>query len=72
MHIGVPPGQRLPRVSATMSMSRAEAMDLQNALELAVAKGSSAWNMNISYADIEASVTLTLELDAPQNTLSPL
>lgn len=55
-----------------MSMSRAEAMDLQNALELAVAKGSTAWNMNISYADIEASVALTLELDAPQNTLRPL
>lgn len=71
MRVVVPPGQRLPKVSATTSISRTEAVELRNALELVVARGNSAWELNITYAELDASVTLTLELDAPRNKLSP-
>ena len=72
MRIEVPPGQRLPKVSASVSISRGEAMELRNALELVMARGSSAWKLNVAYAEVEASVNLTFELDVPRNKLSPV
>jgi hypothetical protein len=67
MRIVIPPGQRLPEVSAHVSISRAEAIELRDALDRAQAAGSSAWSVDVEYADIEAFVTLMLNLDAPQN-----
>lgn len=70
MRVEVPPWQSLPKVSASVSISPAEAMELRNALNVVVARGSSAWNVNVAYAEVAASVTLTLRLDVPQNKLS--
>lgn len=63
MRITVPPGQRLPNVSGTITISRSEAAELRDALDLVIAKGSSAWSVTMCYVDVEASVRLTIELD---------
>ena len=63
---------RTPQVTAAVSISRGEAMELRNALELVMARGISAWKLDLMYAEVEASITLTLELDVPRNKLSPV
>jgi hypothetical protein len=70
MRIVVPAGQSLPRVSASVSMSREEAIELREALDLVQAKGSSGWTVNIVWSEIEASITLMMELDVPHNHLN--
>lgn len=64
MRITVPPKQRLPKVSGCITISRSEATQLRDALDLVITTGSSTWNANVRYIDIEASVTLTMELDS--------
>jgi hypothetical protein len=70
MRILVAPGQRLPRVSAAVSISRAEAIELRDALDLVQAKGRSVWTVDVEWTEIEASVTLMLELEGPRNLSS--
>jgi hypothetical protein len=72
MHIVLPPGQRLPKVSARVSIVRAEAIELRDALDLVLATGSSGWSVNVVYAEIEADVTLMLDLDVPRNNVNPV
>lgn len=72
MRIVVPPGQSLPSVSASVLISRTEASDLRDALDLVEARGSSVWSVNVVWSEIEASVTLMLESDAPPNDLTPV
>ena len=47
MRIVIPPGQRLPKVSAHVSISRTEANELRDALELVQASGSSGWSVDV-------------------------
>lgn len=63
MHITVPPGQKLPEVTGAIIISRSEATELRDALDLVIAEGSSEWNVKVHYVDVEASVTLAMELD---------
>lgn len=70
MRVEIPGGQRLPKVAGTVSISRAEAIELREALDLAQAQGTSGWHVEVFYRDIAASVTLTLRLDTPRNRLS--
>lgn len=70
MRIIVPPGQRLPRVSAYVSMSREEAVELREALDLAQARGSAGCKVNVVWSEVEASIALQLKLEAPQNHLN--
>lgn len=69
MRIVIPAGQRLPEVSAHVSIARAEATELRDALDRVLTAGSSGWSVNVEYAEVEALVTLTLHLDAPDNHL---
>lgn len=66
MRVVVPPGQRLPRVSASVSISRAEASELRDALELVLEEGRSNWSVSVSWAEVKANVSLTLEMDFPR------
>ena len=65
MRIVVPPGQVLPNVTAHVSIARAEAVELRDALNLAQATGSSNWS------GVEGHLTLMLETAAPGNSLNP-
>jgi hypothetical protein len=69
MRIVIPPGQRLPKVYAHVSISRPEAIELRDALDLVQAGGSSGWSVDVEWAEIEAFVTVTLEMDVPRNDL---
>ena len=72
MRIVIPPGQRLPEVFAHVSISRKEAIELRDALDLVQASGSSGWSVDVEWAEIEAFVTLMLEMDVPKNDLEAL
>jgi hypothetical protein len=72
MRIVIPPGQRLPEVSAHVSISRTEAIELRDALDLVQAHGSSGWSVDVEWAEIEAFVTLMLEMDVPREDLEPV
>ena len=72
MRIVIPPGQGLPSFSAHVSIGRAEAIELRNALDLVQATGSSGWSVNVEYAELEAHVTLMLDLDIPRSNLKPV
>jgi hypothetical protein len=65
MRIVIPPGQKLPEVSAHVSISRTEAIELRDALDQVLASGRSGWNVGVEWADIDAAVTLMLEMDVP-------
>jgi hypothetical protein len=67
MRVVVPPGQRLPRVSASISISRVEASELRDALDLVLKAGRSRWSASVLWAEIEADVTLMLETGFPRN-----
>lgn len=67
LRIVIPAGQRLPEVSAHVSISRTEAIELRDALDLVQASGSSGWSVDVEWAEIEAFVTLMLEMDLPRN-----
>jgi hypothetical protein len=67
MRVVVPPGQRLPRVSASISISRVEASELRDALDLVLKAGRSRWSASVLWAEIEADVTLMLEMGFPRN-----
>jgi hypothetical protein len=69
MRIVIPPGQRLPNVFANVSISRTEAIELRDALDLVQASGSSGWSVDVEWAEIEAFVTLMLEMEVPRNDL---
>jgi hypothetical protein len=69
MRIVIPPGQRLPEVSAHVSISRSEAIELRDALDLVQASGSSDWNVDVEWSEIEAIVTLILEMDVSRDDL---
>ena len=69
MRIVIPPGQRLPEVFAHVSISRKEAIELRDALDLVQASGSSGWSVDVEWAEIEAFVTLMLEMDVPRKDL---
>lgn len=69
MRIVIPPGQRLPKVCAHVSISRTEAIEMRDALDLVQASGSSGWSVDVEWAEIEAFVTLMLEMDVPRNDL---
>jgi hypothetical protein len=69
MRVVVPPGQRLPRVSASVSISRAEASELRDALDMVLGEGRSNWSVSVSWAEVKANVTLTLEMDLPRIAL---
>ena len=64
MRIVIPPGQRLPKVSAHVFISRMEAIELRDALDLVQASGSSDWSVDVEWAEIEAFVTLMFDLDS--------
>ena len=72
MRIVIPPGQHLPQVWAHVSIARSEAIELRDALNIVQARGSSGWSVNIEYDEIEAHVTLMLDLDVPRNDLNPV
>ena len=74
MRIVIPPGQSLPKVSAHVSMARAEAIELRDALDLVQARGSSGWSVNVEWSGIEGRVTLTLmlEMDTPGSNPNPV
>ena len=63
MRIVIPPGQSLSRVSASVSVSRTEASELRDALDLALAPGSSGWDVCVMWDEYETDVTLMLEMD---------
>ncbi|HEY3557758.1 MAG TPA: hypothetical protein VGL05_09850 [Kribbella sp.] len=69
MRIVVPPGQRLPEVSAHVSISRAEVIELRDALDEVLASGRSGWDVAVEWADIDAFLTVVLEEDLPRNGL---
>ncbi len=70
MRIVIPPGQSLPKVSAHVSISSTEAIELRDALDLVQTRGSSGWSVNVVWTEIEAHVTLRLEMDGPRNNLT--
>jgi hypothetical protein len=72
MRIVVPPGQQLPKVLAHVSIDRAEAVALRDALDLVQAKGRSDWSVNIDWSGIEGHLTLMLEMAVPGNSLHPV
>lgn len=72
MRIVIPPGQRLPQVLAHVFIARAEARELRDALDVVQASGNSDWSVNVELAEIEAYVTLMLDLDAPRTDLHPV
>jgi len=70
MRVVLPPGQRLPHVSATVSITRAEATELRDALNLVLDAGRSQWAVYASYAEIEAEVNVTLQMDSHPTVLN--
>lgn len=68
MRIVIPPGQRLPEVSAQVTISHAEAIELRDALDRVQAAGTSDWSVNVEVADLDALVTLVLDLDGASPT----
>lgn len=65
MRIVIPPGQRLPEVSAHVAISRTEATELRDALDQVLASGRSGWNVGVEWAEVEAFLSLMLEMDVP-------
>lgn len=63
MQIVVPPGQGTS--SAFVSLSRAEATSLRDALNLMLTTGSSGWHAYLSWGDFETDVSLILETENP-------
>jgi hypothetical protein len=49
MRIVIPPGQRLPKVSAHVSISRTEAIELRDALDLVQASGNSGSSVDVEW-----------------------
>lgn len=72
MRIVVPPGQKLPKVLGHVFISRAEAVELRDALDLVQAQGSSDWSVNVDWSGTEGHLTLMLEMPAPGNSLNPV
>ncbi len=72
MRIVVPPGQKLPEVLTHVSITRAEAVELRDALDLVQAQGSSDWSVHVDWSGIEGHLTLMLELAVPGNSLNPV
>jgi hypothetical protein len=68
VQIVVPPGQGLS--SAFVALSRTEAGDLRDALDLMLTTGSSGWHAYLSVGGYETDVSLILEMeDQPGPTL---
>lgn len=63
MQIVIPPGQSLRLATAYLSLSRAEADGLVDALNLMLSTGSSGWHAHVSWGDRETDVTLLLEAE---------
>ena len=72
MRIMVPPGQKLPKVLAQVSIARAEAVALRDALDLMQAQGRSDWGVDVDWSGIEGHLTLRLEMAVPGNSLHPV
>ena len=62
MRVVIPPGQRISAVSSYVSLSRTEACELRDALDLVMAAGTSPCHVRVSWGDYETDVTLTLDL----------
>jgi hypothetical protein len=62
MRIEGTPGQTLP--SAYLWLTRAEAVELRDALDQMLADGDSTWHAHIASADYQTEVTVTLDLQA--------
>lgn len=71
MRIVVPPGQKLPKVFAHVSIARAEAIELRDALDLVQGKGISDWSVDVEWSGIEGHLTLMLEMVAPGDSINP-
>jgi hypothetical protein len=71
MRIVVPPGQKLPNVLAHVSIARAEAVELRDALDLVQANGNSHWTVDVEWAGTEGHLTFMLETAVPGNSLNP-
>ena len=63
VQIVVPPGHGLS--SAFVSLSRTEASNLRDALDLMLTTGSSGWHAYISWGGYETDVSLILETETP-------
>jgi len=63
VQIVVPPGQGLS--SAFVSLSRAEASNLRDALDLMLTTGTSGWHAYLSLGGYETDVSLILEMESP-------
>jgi hypothetical protein len=65
MRIVIPPGQTLARASVSVSLSRAEATELRDALDSVLATGRSSWQVGASWAEQQTDVTVRLTLQLP-------
>jgi len=63
VQIVVPPGHGLS--SAFVSLSRAEASNLRDALDRMLTIGSSGWHAYVSWGDYDTDVSLILEMEDP-------
>jgi hypothetical protein len=72
MQIVIPPGQSLAAATANLSLSRAEAIGLRDALEAMLATGSAGWHAYISWGDYNhTDLTLTLQANHPEGRTPP-
>ena len=62
MQIVVPPGQTLASLFSYVALSRTEARELRDALDLVVATGGAPCHISVLWEGLESDVTLTLEL----------
>ena len=67
MRIVIPPGQTLAKASVSVSLSRAEATELRDALDRVLATGRSSWQVAASWADQQTDVTVRLTLRLPDS-----
>jgi hypothetical protein len=71
MQILIPPWQSPATATANLSLSRAEAIGLRDALNRMLATGSAGWHAYISWGDNQTDLTLTLETDLTEGGTPP-
>ena len=70
MRIVIPPGQSRVKASASVLITRSEASELRDALDLVLATGRSGWNVSVTWGENMTEITLALELGGPPTTLN--